>query len=441
VTPEQVKNGQVHWTPPTKAISTKWMSHPDFGGAYSSLKPGGTPADRDVLGGPIVPGLRFAGEYTSSKYPGTLHGAWFSGEHAANALATDGVGEHVVVVGAGMAGIAAARAMRSAGRQVRVFESGATPGGRAATDRTLGGPVHLGGAWAHGEVGNPIFEIGAELGHQSLLSDWDGVGAFIEGENGIDRSLDELVGGEIARIEKALGEIASSDTEDVALGDDLMRLLSTVDDAKRPMVETYLRTEYENLYATPLDELSLRYRNEDFHLPGDDRMLLGPLDEIVTYALQDIDVRYLHRVTRIESANGKWSVAVCAIDGEETFECDSVIVAIPLTAFQQKRIVFSPPLPDSIHASLQCLNGGSVAKAFFSFNEAFWAPRRAFYAITTQPSTFGLWVDVTPLTGLPTLCAFATGTAALAIETMTSEILCAVATQELARLFGQPNEA
>jgi hypothetical protein len=95
-----------------RSVVSSWSTDPDTFGAYSFLRVGGTPDDRHRLAGRILPGLWLAGEHTSPDYPGTLHGAWFSGERAAQQVLDDGRDGTVVVVGAGLAGIATARRLR-----------------------------------------------------------------------------------------------------------------------------------------------------------------------------------------------------------------------------------------------------------------------------------------------------------------------------------------
>ena len=63
--------------------------------------------------------------------------------------------EDVVVVGAGMAGLAAARRLADEGVEVTVLEARERIGGRMWTDTSLGVPIDLGAAWIHGTDGNP----------------------------------------------------------------------------------------------------------------------------------------------------------------------------------------------------------------------------------------------------------------------------------------------
>ncbi|HZB53939.1 MAG TPA: FAD-dependent oxidoreductase, partial [Reyranella sp.] len=64
--------------------------------------------------------------------------------------------ERVVVVGAGMAGLVAARLLHDSGFAVTVLEARKRIGGRTWTDDSLGAPLDLGGSWVHGVDGNPL---------------------------------------------------------------------------------------------------------------------------------------------------------------------------------------------------------------------------------------------------------------------------------------------
>ena len=68
-----------------------------------------------------------------------------------------GKAEHVIVVGAGMAGLVAARLLHDFGLQGhRARGARLALGGRTWTNDSLGAPLDLGGSWIHGVDGNPL---------------------------------------------------------------------------------------------------------------------------------------------------------------------------------------------------------------------------------------------------------------------------------------------
>ncbi|MFI2410445.1 flavin monoamine oxidase family protein [Streptomyces sp. NPDC018947] len=72
-----------------------------------------------------------------------------------------------IVVGAGIAGITAARLLRAAGHRVVVLEARDRVGGRIWTDRTAGFCVDRGASWIHGLTGNPLTTLVSALGMET----------------------------------------------------------------------------------------------------------------------------------------------------------------------------------------------------------------------------------------------------------------------------------
>ena len=182
----------------------------------------------------------------------------------------------VVVIGAGLAGIAAARRLSDAGVAVTVLEAGPVVGGRARTDRRLGIPVHPGAAWLHGTDGHPL----AALADSAVPTSWEDWHTFVPGTGEVDTSAARRVHVELhrrldlaAESERA-GVLTDPDAPDPALGDVAVTLLEDlgrtgwyepggIDDL---LVRTWLRFQFESLYAADPAELSLRHGTEPYHL-------------------------------------------------------------------------------------------------------------------------------------------------------------------------------
>ena len=74
----------------------------------------------------------------------------------------------VVIVGAGMAGLAAARLLRARGLAVEVLEARQRIGGRAFTDDSLGLPFDAGAAWVQGANRSPLPPLLADTGFETF---------------------------------------------------------------------------------------------------------------------------------------------------------------------------------------------------------------------------------------------------------------------------------
>lgn len=80
----------------------------------------------------------------------------------------------VVVVGAGAAGLSAARIVAAAGRKVQILEARDRIGGRAYTDTSLGAPYDAGAANIHWSDRNPWIAFARELGVPIVSEGWGG---------------------------------------------------------------------------------------------------------------------------------------------------------------------------------------------------------------------------------------------------------------------------
>jgi polyamine oxidase len=68
---------------PEKVAVSRWVADPYSRGSYSFAAPGGGMKDYEALAQPHAKRLFFAGEHTSGRYRGTVHGAYLSGVRAA----------------------------------------------------------------------------------------------------------------------------------------------------------------------------------------------------------------------------------------------------------------------------------------------------------------------------------------------------------------------
>lgn len=80
----------------------------------------------------------------------------------------------IVVVGAGMAGLAATRALDDAGWPVRIVEARDRIGGRVRTDRGWGTTLEMGASWIHGTTDNPLMELAGQARAQLRTTDYYG---------------------------------------------------------------------------------------------------------------------------------------------------------------------------------------------------------------------------------------------------------------------------
>jgi monoamine oxidase len=79
----------------------------------------------------------------------------------------------IIVIGAGMAGLAAAKQLSEAGYDVLILEAQERIGGRIFTDRTYNIPLDIEASWIHGIEGNPITMLAEEYDAATIYTNYD----------------------------------------------------------------------------------------------------------------------------------------------------------------------------------------------------------------------------------------------------------------------------
>lgn len=331
----------------------------------------------------------------------------------------------VIMVGAGAAGLMAARELKRAGKRVLVLEASNRIGGRVHTlyDANAAVPVELGAEFVHGDapettrlcdearlVTVPVTAEQYRSDHGELSPQdriWQKLGRLYRHMNPHrkkDRSfqefLDEKPGGRSLRIERELA-----------------------------------RAFVQGFFAADPELISEKWIGQQANPADgaiDSRRIVNGYAALIDYLKRDVvaDIRFNVLVKRI-----KWSesgVRVYDQLGKE-YRARAVVITVPLPILQDESISFEPEIPMMRRAANQLVMG-HVARVNVVVKERFWEKKAddvAFVQTPTRP--FNVWWTHHPLKA-PLITGWSGGPPAL--ERTESGDVETVAIRELARAFG-----
>jgi monoamine oxidase len=345
--------------------------------------------------------------------------------------------EQVLVIGAGIAGLAAARELRSNGRRVTVIEARTRLGGRTWTDTSLGDPVDLGASWIEGTRANPVADLARQFG-LATVETGDALAAW--GADGGRLSDDTLAryGAEFDELFEEVERLGRSLDRDISIGEGIRRALAgeTLDAAERRALDWAMSALSTDSAADP-DEMSLLYADDDEGFDGSDVIFPGGYRQLVDALARGLDVRLGHQVTRIEVA--RTEVRVTTTRG--VLRGDRVLVTLPLGVLKSGAVAFSPPLPAQTREALDGLAMGVLNKTVMRFPRAYWPNLDSFAYLSDTPGEFPEIFNHHKATGRPILIAFAAGRFGREIEQRTDRQIQEQLAAILRKMFGTSSPA
>jgi monoamine oxidase len=270
----------------------------------------------------------------------------------------------VVVIGAGVAGLAAARRIRESGARVIVLEARARIGGRIYTARHPSAPVaiELGAEFLHGDAPET-----REIADAAGLLTVDIQGDRYRASHGRFAHLSDYWG----RIDRILRQTDSRVTPDRPLS----ALFAGKPGGSRFAEDRTLARQFvEGFHAAELERISERSVAKGGN-PGEDTSeqraarFVGGYDDVPVWLAQPLgsSMRLRHIVTALQWSNGRVRVTARRPGGTVIVSASAAVITLPISLLQEGvrgtgAIAFDPPLPAAVREAASRVTMGQVAR-------------------------------------------------------------------------------
>jgi monoamine oxidase len=330
----------------------------------------------------------------------------------------------VLVIGAGLAGLAAARRLANAGLHVTIVEARNRIGGRVHTvrDRRFSIPVELGAEFVHGKP-KEIWDI---IQQENILA------GSIEGDNWCSENHELKRCNDFwPRWQKVAHQLKRAKSYPDRSFSEFIATIDADSETKKCAFEFV-----EGFNAARSDLVSVQYlanaQEAADRISGDTpfRVFAG-LDSIAEslsrFDSTDVDIHLNTPIHEIE-----WRAGYVRAGG---FEAEMAVVTLPLGVLQSGSVEFRPPVKKN-EAAAGSLIMGQVVKIILCFHSAFWEERAITKVsfIHARGERFPTWWTTRPIAAR-VLVGWAGGPPAEELALKGEDFILAAAIESLANTF------
>ena len=335
-------------------------------------------------------------------------------------------GKKVIILGAGIAGLAAAKYFKDRGIDVSIIEAQDKVGGRLKTNRDLGVAFDEGASWIHGPSGNPITGLAQSSNAETFATDDENIELFdIDGTEYSDSKIDEA--------ESAYEDIIDS------FSGTLNQSFEEVFFANNPQYQNDRLWKYQLSAFLEFDKggdisnLSSQDFCDDEAFSGDDLIITNGFDKVTDFLSSGMDIKLNTKVEGIDYTDK--SIIISTDKGD--FEADFVLATIPLGVLKQNVISFTPPLPNTKQQAIDSLEMGTVNKFLCVWDSAFWNTDLQYIGYTPDTKgKFNYFLNVNKFTSANALMTFAFGDYSEQTENMSDAEVIEEIMEHLKSIYG-----
>ena len=313
---------------------------------------------------------------------------------------------HTIVVGAGMAGLAAADRLAAEGERVTVVEARDRLGGRIhSVDTWDGVTLDVGASWMRGERNNPLADLVREAGvptavfNRATETAYDPKGRRLL----FDRHRRNMEDVNLLHEHMYWANVGTGAQESIEEGiAQALHDANLVRGRARDAGEIVHRlTEAD--HGASADEVAFSAVGALHEFSGDDVVFPQGMSRLTEYLAQGIDVRLGHVVRSVSHDDRGVTVRASTPEGPVALTADRALVTLPLGILQSGQVAFEPALPGDKQDAVRRLGTGRLDKLFLLFDDVFWGDAEVIVNLGTEEGTWFHWYAGQRVMGKPVL--------------------------------------